>query len=59
MTDIGSLHELAGKRLTVIEAIDLPGGGALRLAFEGGPALILHNRNDTSRLVIEHDRRAR
>src|SRR5262249_336843 len=47
-TDIAGLHGLTGKRLSVITAIDLPGGGALRLAFEGGKAVILHNTQDFS-----------
>ena len=58
-TDIASLHGLTGKRLSVITAIDLPGGGALRLGFEGGKSVVLHNTKDCSRLVVDHDQRAR
>ena len=55
LTDIGARHGLMGRRLSAIEAIDLPGGGALRLAFEGGPTIILNNQNDASRLIVERD----
>jgi len=55
LTDIGAGHGLMGRRLSAIEAIDLPGGGALRLAFEGGPTIILNNQNDASRLIVERD----
>jgi hypothetical protein len=46
--DIAGLHGLTGKRLSVIKAIDLPGGGTLRLGFEGGTAVTLHNTKDSS-----------
>jgi hypothetical protein len=57
--DIAGRHGLAGKRLSVIKAIDLPGGGALRLSFEDGTAVTLHNTKDSARLVVDHDQRAR
>jgi hypothetical protein len=54
VNDVGSAYDLKGKRLAQIEAVDLDGGGAIRLAFEGGSLVILENRNDRSRLRIEH-----
>jgi hypothetical protein len=43
--DIAGQHGLAGRRLSAIETIDLPGGGALRLRFEGGTSVVLHKHD--------------
>jgi hypothetical protein len=52
-TDIAGPHSLIGKRLSAIKAIGLPGGGALRLVFEGGTAVTLHDTKDSSRFVSD------
>jgi hypothetical protein len=51
--DIGVLHGRIGKRLANIRTIDLPGGGELRLEFDDGKAIIVHDIDDCSTLAVE------
>ncbi len=51
--DIGARHGLTGRSLRRVGTVDLPGGGELRLEFDGGPTLILRNVDDCSSLVIQ------
>jgi hypothetical protein len=57
--DIGVLYGLVGKRLSTVSTADLPGGGELRLDFDGGETLILRNIDDCSKLVFERRAKAR
>jgi hypothetical protein len=63
LVDIAGPHGLIGRRLSAIETIDLPGGGVLRLRFEGGTSVVLHNTidstSDSTRLIVEHEHQGR
>ena len=51
--DLGFRHDLIGKKLERVSTIDLPGGGEIRIEFEGGATLLLRDVDDQSRLVVE------
>ena len=56
LTDLGALHGYAGMRVTSVANADLPGGGELRLIFEGAPALVYRNIGGASQLSFETSR---
>ncbi len=53
LTDIAASHSLIGREIVSVRAIDLPGGGAIRLEFSGAPSVVLRDINDTSDLQFE------
>jgi hypothetical protein len=57
-TDFGSRHDLVGRKLERVCTADLPDGGEIQIAFEGGRRLVLQNVNDESSLVVENERAA-
>jgi len=60
LKDIGAIHELVGKQLSRVSAVDLSNGCEIRLDFEGGKAVILRNSDDRSELAfVSDDPRAR
>jgi hypothetical protein len=52
LTDLGTLHGYAGRRVMGVEAADLPEGGELRLTFEGAPPLVYRNVGGASQLFL-------
>jgi hypothetical protein len=53
LTDLGAAHGCAGKRLRAVRTADLPDGGEVRLVFDDGPTVVLHDAGDRSRVVVE------
>jgi len=56
LTDLGTLHGYAGKRVTSAATADLPDGGELRVTFEGAAALIYRNTGGGSQLSLDTPR---
>ena len=60
LKDIGAIHDLVGKQLSRVSAVDLPNGCEIRLDFGGGKTVILRNVDDRSELAfLLDDPRAR
>jgi hypothetical protein len=55
LKDIGAIHELVGKQLSRVSAVDLPNGCEIRLDFGDGKAVILRNVDDRSELAFLSD----
>jgi hypothetical protein len=53
--DFGSAHNLIGRRIQRVTTVDLPGGGEIRIDFEGGSTVVLRNVDDQSSLVVENE----
>ena len=52
LTDLGTLHGYAGRRVERVETADLPQGGELRLIFEGTSPLVYRNVGGASQLAV-------
>ena len=53
VTDLGAAHGLVGQRLLSLVTADVPGGGELRLHFEGERRVSLRHVEGRSRVVVE------
>jgi len=53
VTDLGAAHGLVGRRLLSLAIADVPGGGELRLSFEGERCVSLRHVDGRSRVVVE------
>ncbi len=53
LTDLAAAHGLAGQRVTGVTVADVPSGGALRLAFAGGPTVVLSHVDGRSHVAVE------
>jgi hypothetical protein len=52
VTDLGTPHGLAGKRLADVRTVDVEGGGEVQLVFEGGVTVILRNVDGASTILV-------
>jgi len=52
LTDLGSRHGLAGKRVQGVRTADLPSGGELQVSFEGAPRLTYRSAGGVSQIIV-------
>ena len=51
--ELAAQHNLLGRRIEAVEFSEVPTGATLRVKFEHGATLVLHNANDHSTVSID------